>query len=202
MSLWHRAPREVYRVYGEDRYLDAETAQLEEAATVERDEGGEGSWSAPAHPGDRGVSSVRSRESHAGRLVGLGLLVGVILATLALVLLNASRRHRAVIEPAARGVGVAEQRGYPVDSASGVDRVPAIVDGGGKRPKRAPRLLGLHGVAPVRSAPRPRHGAPFAGSSDPTVRFEQAWALRSPSDRMPAPAAVEPPAEDEFGFER
>ena len=35
MSLWRRAPREVYRVYGEDQYLEGETASEGETAARE-----------------------------------------------------------------------------------------------------------------------------------------------------------------------
>ncbi len=145
MSLWHRAPREVYRVYGEDQYLDGEIASQKNAATVEPDSRAGASWAAFAAdvpPDTTDGSSVRPNGSHAGRLIGVGLLVGVGLATLALVFLNVSHRHGAVPELVGQSPRVeAEQR---VDRASGAGRARVIayrVKGGKFRPRASlPRL--------------------------------------------------------------
>ena len=112
MTLWRRAPREVYRVYGEDEYLaeDSSSSGAEESWTpLVAEESwtppvAEQSWTHPSgershqaavheHVGDRyAVVESPADRSRAGRLVGLGLLVGVIVSAAALVALNAAHR--------------------------------------------------------------------------------------------------------------
>jgi hypothetical protein len=224
MSLWRRAPREVYRVYGEDQYLEGdtapegETAAREDARSVEPDSRDAASFAAevpPASPGTAGSSSARPSGSHAGRLIGVGLLVGVGFATLVLVLLNISHRHGPTPEPLAQEARAAvEQR---VDRASEANRTAAI---GRSRPQM-PRFSASPMATPVRSTgPMPKREAPSARYSSLVPRFKRTWsaAVRSPSDgapmriavESPAPApvgppepeAIEPPAQDEFGFEQ
>ncbi len=85
MMPWQRAPREVYRVYGEDEYLSAEDRPTSERPHVSGgDSIGEGSSSALVSPISRG--------SHLGRLIGLGLLVIVTIGAISLVVVNMSRR--------------------------------------------------------------------------------------------------------------
>jgi hypothetical protein len=94
MTLWRRAPREVYRVYGEDEYLD------DEGST------GEGSQANPIPgrwEGQPGVISPASHGSHTAQLLGLGLLVGVVIGVLALVVVNASHKPRTMRPGASRG---------------------------------------------------------------------------------------------------
>jgi hypothetical protein len=150
MSLWHRAPREVYRVYGEDQYLEGETAPAGQMAPAEE-------TASPA-----GL--------HAGRLIGVGLLVGVGLATLALVFLNLSHPRRA---PDLVGQGARVQTGKRVapapDPAQRVRRVwlPA-------RPashKAVPPVPAIHRRAPLplRSpAPEPLEPRAQAAVVSPT----------------------------------
>jgi hypothetical protein len=217
MSLWHRAPREVYRVYGEDQYLDEESASQEDAATVEPDSRAGVSWAAfaaevpPDSPRTTDGSSVRPGGSHAGRLIGVGLLVGVGLATLALVFLSVSHRHGAAPELVGQGPRVeAEQR---VDRVAGASRARVIAHSVNRRPVQAPRFSAPPAMTSIRtSGPTLQHRVPADGGPDPARRLERAWSatLRSPGNGAPAPVAVEaptrtaiePPAQDEFGFER
>ncbi|HEX4837473.1 MAG TPA: hypothetical protein VFV03_02975, partial [Solirubrobacteraceae bacterium] len=95
MTLWHRAPREVYRVYGEDEYLadDAPSA-------------GDGSHPTQAHEHEidhHAAAASWSHRSRSGRLVGLGLLVGVTVSALGLVAVNTAHRP-----PAASRAGVTQ----------------------------------------------------------------------------------------------
>jgi hypothetical protein len=112
MTLWHRAPREVYRVYGEDEYLADDALSAEEqpfAPRVAEEESftpqvaeeswapptGEESHRAPTHEhATYHYSAVAppSHRSRSGRLVGLGLLAGVTLGAFGLVALNAAHR--------------------------------------------------------------------------------------------------------------
>ncbi len=160
MSLWRRAPREVYRVYGEDQYLEGETAPegetaaQEDSTAAEPDSRGVASWAAfaadvpPASAGTVGGPSVSPGGSHAGRMVGVGLLVGVGLATLALVFLNISYRHGAASDLVGRGARVeAEQR---VGHAAGAGRAQASAHSVNSRPVQAPRFSASPVMTPVR----------------------------------------------------
>jgi hypothetical protein len=219
MSLWRRAPREVYRVYGEDQYLEAETAPegetapQEDAMTVEPDRRTGASWAAfaadvpPTSPGTAGSSSARQSGSHAGRLIGVGLLVGVGLATLALVFLNLSRRHGAAPELVGQGARVEAEQG--VERAAGGGRAPVIGHSVNSRPVQAPRFSAPSVTAPIRvSGSTLQHRAPTGGGSDTAPRLGRT--LRAPGNGSPAmvavepptPVAVEPPVQDEFGFEQ
>lgn len=120
MSLWHRAPREVYRVYGEDEYLAEEAAPGGDRSAENATHAGGGSpvqgvgadqdvsligdppsFEAPSSPSSPftlpgAVHAVAPYEfSRSGRLFGLGLLVVVTVGALALVVLNASHRPEA-----------------------------------------------------------------------------------------------------------
>lgn len=84
MSLWRRAPRQVYRVYGEDEYLAeehvaADTEFLGEAEDPRSYESGSEIRTA-AHP----------TGSRTSRLVGVGLLLGVTVGAAGLVLSHLS----------------------------------------------------------------------------------------------------------------
>jgi hypothetical protein len=223
MSLWRRAPREVYRVYGEDQYLEGDTAPEGEAAppedttAVEPDSRGVASRTAfaadvpPAPPGAAGSPSARPGGSHAGRLVGVGLLMGVGLATLVLVFSNLSDRHGAPPDPVGQDARVKDEQ--RVERAAGAGRAQAIARSVSSRPVQAPRFSAPPVRTPIRvsgSRLRPRAGA--GGGSDTAPRLERAWsaALQASGDGTPAivaveparPVAVEPPMQDEFGFEQ
>jgi hypothetical protein len=105
MTLWHRAPREVYRVYGEDEYLADEALSADEESfaphvaeescappTVEEFHRTPTHNHATYHYSAVASPSHRSRS---GRLVGLGLLAGVTVGALGLVALNAAHRSPA-----------------------------------------------------------------------------------------------------------
>jgi hypothetical protein len=223
MRLWHRAPREVYRVYGEDQYreaepaLDGETFAREDTTTAEPDSRAEAPWVAfaaeapSASLGTAGSSSARLSGSHAGRLIGLGLLVGVVLATLALVFLNMSHRHGAAPEPVGQGIRVEAEEG--AQSATGVGRVQAIAHRVNSKHAQVRNFSDPPVRMPIRvSGSTLQHRAPAGGGSDTALRLERAWiaALRAPGDEASATVAgepraqvaVEPPVQDEFGFEQ
>lgn len=85
MMPWQRAPREVYRVYGEDEYLAAEDRPTSERPHVSAsDSVEEDSRVALASPASHG--------SGQGRLIGLGLLIGVTIGAVGLVVVNMSHR--------------------------------------------------------------------------------------------------------------
>lgn len=239
MSLWRRAPREVYRVYGEDRYLEGDAVSSPDAsvgygvsadgtayevdpeydAGTGGDVGADPSWLGPS--GDRGVAPAGSDASHGGRLVGLGLLVGVILATLVLVLVNASRSHRAAREGASGQVAQRARVGsYPGSapfrvSASGRQRqgplssgstrrsggMPAQYDAATRRERQAPsveRAWSAAREAPGRVAFSASAVVPPGSAADPAI---VALPAVSPAPAAP-PKAPAPSVEDEFGFEQ
>jgi hypothetical protein len=242
MSIWHRTPREVYRVYGEDQYLEADIAAREEAATSEPDSAAEASSSAfatdAASPSPRTAASRSALPSgphagglldtrpHAGRLVGVGLLMGVSLATLALVFLNASHPRGAATEPFAQGARV--EVGQRAARASGARSAPRIAQSESRMPAHAPRFSASGAMTSVpASGSRLQQRVP-TGSPDPAPRIQRvsSAALRPSGNAPPASVAVQPPApvtlepparggvepstpvaaepsvQDEFGFEQ
>ncbi|MGA9875705.1 MAG: hypothetical protein WBQ21_07845 [Solirubrobacteraceae bacterium] len=83
--LWRRAPRAVYRVYGEDEYLDGNEVGLEQSTNpISGGEHAAEDRHTAAHPRRLGLRS--------GRLVGIGLFVGVAVCALGLVVVNALHR--------------------------------------------------------------------------------------------------------------
>jgi hypothetical protein len=244
MSLWHRAPREVYRVYGEDQYLEGETAPEGETAlregttTVEPDGRGMASWTAfaadvpPASPDIAGSSSACPSGSHTGRLIGVGLLVGVGLATLVLVFLNLTHGHGAA--PGLVGQGARVEGGQRVARAAGAGRASATAHSW-SRPASTPHSSASTAIVPERrSRSTLNDEAPPAGGSDPDPRAQRVWSavprpsgdavsaspvVRPSAPELPAPDPVELPAlggvepcstpvvgepsvQDEFGFEQ
>jgi hypothetical protein len=215
MSLWRRAPREVYRVYGEDQYLEGETAPegeavlREDATTVEPDNRGVASWAtfaadvSPASPGIAGSSSARPSGLHAGRLIGVGLLVGVGLATLVLVFLNLS--HRRGTAPELVGQGARVETGQRVAHAAGAGSALAIVRGAG-RSAPTPRFSASSGMVPERrSRSKLSDEASPADDSDAAPRVQRLWleaprpsgnAAASVAVQAPAPVALEPPVRE------
>lgn len=88
MTFWQRAPRQVYRVYGEDEYLDANDVQPGGDAQLEGDALTDGAT--------RGLSLNREGQgSRSGRFIGLGLLLFVIAGALGLVISNVLHRQSA-----------------------------------------------------------------------------------------------------------
>jgi hypothetical protein len=143
MSLWRRAPREVYRVYGEDEYL-AEGAESPQEADLPH----------LAEPPP-------SRKSSSGRLVGLGLLAGVTVGTIGIVAINASRRVHVASRP-----GVAQSvRVHTANDGSEGRRVSAdeFASSGASSPDRP------SAVAPSNTKSRPHKtrtsAAQLAGSA-------------------------------------
>lgn len=96
MTFWRRAPREVYRVYGEDEYLAGENDAIEDSDPTSETN---------RHQDRRAIVSPRSHGSHTARLVGIGLLIGVTVGALGIVILNiSSRASRPSSIAASRGV--------------------------------------------------------------------------------------------------
>jgi hypothetical protein len=95
MTLWRRAPRSVYQVYGEDQYLAGDGEPVRE---------------------DRDEAEVQSHGSRSGRLLAFGLLAGVMASALGLVALDVLRHS-----PPAHSTAVAHsgpvQQSYPAEPA-------------------------------------------------------------------------------------
>jgi hypothetical protein len=112
MTLWNRSPRAVYQVYGEEEYLDGDDVR----ATQEQS-------SQPVSEPERG--------SRTAPLIGLGLLIGVCLAVLGLLLLNAvyssPRSPHAANAPSARAG--AANKASPGTAPSALTPAPAESDG-------------------------------------------------------------------------
>jgi hypothetical protein len=173
MTLWRRAPREVYRVYGEDEYREDE--YLGEYLGEELDP-----TSTHAHEEDH-HAAIESRRpgSHSGRLVGLGLLVGVTVGALGLVVLNASHRSPMSAGPEP----VAHASSAPISFA----RAPA-------RPPMRSLAMG--------SRPHPSRCTARLAESAPSQALAQPWQAGPSESEHPELDMAAPPVDREFGFER
>jgi hypothetical protein len=163
MTLWHRAPRQVYRVYEEDEYLG------ENASSATEDDWAphvtEGSCASPmSEEPYRAPTHDHAAESYAfverplrrpapGRLIGLGLLIGVIVSATALVALNEAHRS-----PAAPSATVAQ--------APRVDTVAHAPSGAPIAPVGRGSLVGVANLPALRTRaiahPRTRGATHFS----------------------------------------
>jgi hypothetical protein len=201
MTFWHRAPREVYRVYGEDEYLAEEHDGVELPPGGERD----GQMDRPVT-----VSSGPSG-SHAARLLGLGLLAGVTLGAVGLVVSNLS--HRALAPP--RHVVHSGNKARLPGNGSPARRVPTAVSAGAESTVGSPTGATLAYPPQSRSVSRVTGGRPSAatspriapkyiGSYPGSMSFRSATASRqwlSPGDVLGGTRSATSP-DGEFGFER
>jgi hypothetical protein len=194
MTLWHRTPREVYRVYGEDEYL------AEEAPTV--DEEAEPAQAREHDAASQAFVEPPSRRAHSGRLVGVGLLVGVTASAIALVALSAVHRlstaHRPVAQVARKDDTARAATGVSVDGASaaqGSDRPnPRTPDG---RTRARARPSSWHASGGHRSTGSPSAGRPPAERPSTGHRPVEAIGpstghlLERPSRRVGEPTVAE-----------
>jgi hypothetical protein len=234
MTLWHRAPREVYRVYGQDEYLaedDVHAADESWPPPVGEEPRQSSAHDDPASvlggidPDDVGttaayrdeglhhtVASSRSHGSRSGRLVGLGVLVGVTVGAFGLVALNATHRS-----PAAPRVVVAQTIHAGAAAHASVDvsishRSVVGISNGPVARMRAPAR------ARTRAPDHPSAGSAHssAGSAGgnttvaPTSAGSVSKAASAESAQPPPPTTSEPtrsgapapPIDGEFEFER
>ena len=197
MSLWRRAPREVYRVYGEDEYLAAgEEAGWEEPGSAPLETGPPATDPSDAlYEHDTRASQAYGPRSR--RLVGLALLVAVTAAVFGLVAASALRRPRAApparVAQEARGgvrapapaVAQSPRGGSPESRVSaGTFRLPHAV---------VSAKATSHAVEPAKAVPRVR-------ARD--VAEPQAQAPEAPAPEARASRAPTPRVDGEFGFER
>lgn len=227
MTLWHRAPREVYRVYGEDEYLAENDVHANEESS-RADEGSQLSSATndpsrvldgaasedvrtvPAYrdEGHPTVVSSRSPGSRSGRLVGLGLLIGVTVGAFALVVLNASHRP-----PIAPGSGVAQSARAGAAShtsaanhASDASHTSAGVP---TNPEPAIHMATVplsHARVSVRPSVRllahPRSRTDSPTESAPNASSIEPWQSRPSTPELPESDAAATPIDGEFDFER
>ncbi|MGA7704292.1 MAG: hypothetical protein WB998_05290, partial [Solirubrobacteraceae bacterium] len=125
MSLWRRTPRQVYRVYGEEEFLSEEhtAGEAESFAHPEQAD-------SPGRAGSPDETSPQTRGSEIGgpavgvrsrtpRLVGVGLLLGVVVGVAGLVL-----SHLAHQAPSARGGASGPVAARPMPPASSGSLAP------------------------------------------------------------------------------
>lgn len=199
MTLRHRAPREVYRVYGQDEYLAEDggsTVEELHAASVDG-------------CGDDGHPSVTSSQTHASRparLVGLGLLVGVVVGVAALVVLNASHRSSAVsasgvVQSAPEGaVGHSSKAAHESGASHAFTRISAGSESATRASGKAVSRARASIRSSVRPLLRPRAERPTElGPSTVAVMPSQPQASES---ELPGPDAVASSIDGEFEFER
>ncbi|MFZ1154971.1 MAG: hypothetical protein WAN93_08715 [Solirubrobacteraceae bacterium] len=196
MTLWHRAPREVYRVYGEDEYLAEGEIHAEGYAHAE----GEVHAYSTAHVEEETRrSSLRGRAQgrRSQRLVGLGLLVGVAVGALGLVALNASHRPAVGSQPGFAHSADAPAARRPSTGAL-ADPSPAVrmpTEAGSSRRKLAPQSAPAH--QPFR--PRLRAGSPInSAPSAALAETRELWPSASELSESDTASATD----EEFNFER
>jgi hypothetical protein len=183
MTFWRRAPREVYRVYGEDEYLAEGEHASAEAHLADDGRPGQ-AWSQ--------ATGAQVRAPHSGRLLGLGLLVGVTVGALGLVLLNASHRPRSASPPSASPRSVKASTG----SRQAVGGSAAVASDS-RQAARAQRHLAVSWRSRIKS---PAGSAPSAepmGSGLPVGS-----GLRASAYELSESGVAVSRADDEFGFER
>jgi hypothetical protein len=189
MTFWHRAPREVYRVYGQDEYLAEDDLQVAEASS--------------ASP-----SGEEAHGSRSGRLVGLGVLVGVTVGALGLVMLNVSHQRsaapRSVVAQSAR----ARAAGRPsaVSRASTASHAFVRVPTGAEPATHTSTRPASRVPASVRPPARPLVRSPSRGGT-PTRPVSNAasvgpWRGQLSTSELPASDAGAPTIDGEFDFER
>lgn len=197
MTLWNRAPREVYRVYGEDEYLAGDALSA-----------GEESPPAPAdeYEADRHAAvGSPSQRSRSGRLAGLGMLAGVTMAAFGLVALHATQRS----SPALRVV-VAQTTHASITAHAAIDApvshtAAAEMSHGPmlrvRSPARARTCVPCHHVA--RSVDANVTVAPTSAESAlKAVSAEGAQPPHPIASESTRSGAQAPPIDGEFEFER
>jgi hypothetical protein len=188
MTLWRRAPRAVYSVYGEDEYLSGGSVNAVEEGAEE------------ARPSAPVVAEV-GRASWSARLIGLGLLAGITVGAIALVLAQASHLHtshsRVASTSRVRRVGSARSVGNDRSNASG-NRLPAApVPTAGVSSARMPKR-----VARLADSPGRGHVATLA---EYPRNVASGWAPRAPRSPMSQRSYSDETATligGEFDFER
>ena len=189
LTLWQKAPREVYRVYGEDEYLSGQDALASEQAAQ----------SPAGQEGPQPFHGEGSHNSRSGRLMGLGLLLGVIAGAIGLVVVNASHPH------VPRSSSVA--RGGPASIATRLSVTTS------SEQRRAVHRQALAGVHPGKGTPRyPARGrppgAPFSQGRSHPGRAQRFVPIQAPEVIQPTGVEISashgPPTSiyGEFDFER
>ncbi|HTD57582.1 MAG TPA: hypothetical protein VK672_01695 [Solirubrobacteraceae bacterium] len=196
VSLWRRGTGEVYRVYGEEEYLSADGVH-----------GSERSSRPPA--GEEGFSPFLANGSHgprSGRLLGLGLLLGVTLGAVGLVAVNVFGPHGAPSSTAIGRAGAGSHRPASTSAEHGLPAraQPAAVLSSGRRsaPTRIfpVRSVGAH--APTLRPALPRLRGSFRHTKPAGPASIAGVEQRPPSGGgISVPAGPAPPVIGEFGFE-
>jgi hypothetical protein len=196
MTLWRRAPREVYRVYGEKEYL-AEGDSLIEG---HEQSGDESRMDEATRVQDAQIPSFDSgtRSSRSVRLVGLGLLMGVTAGVLALVVSNASHRSGTGAPHSAKSTKLPATH-HPsagaLAKANRTGRAPALPIPG----QHTPRLPRVSVSARKHVHPVSHGGSTSDRASAGVTRPSRYWI----SSSEPSSTATEStPVIEEFDFER
>jgi hypothetical protein len=172
VSPWRRAPRALYRVYGEDEYLAGEDEHDADAAAGE----------IPAQMDAR----------RSGRLLGLGLLVCVTASALGLVALHLlDSRSSATATVAVHGNRVGNGGASATEHTSATPA--AVATPFTPATRSAPAFASPHSRPIARRPGRLAHAQPTPLSRASSHMLEHGLAR---------PTRGEAIAEDEFGFER
>jgi hypothetical protein len=163
MMLLRRRPREVYRVYSEDEYLDGAGAEVGaglEVAAV-------GTWPPAAEPARKAAGERRLR-----RVAGVAMLAGALGAVGGLVVMTSSWTNRG----AGRRPGslVAAVRSPAVVGSSAVSTRPTLAGPSAATRSRGARAGWRHGMADTH-APTHLSAGPHGSDAHPPGRVRRGY---------------------------
>ncbi len=205
MSLWRRAPRQVYRVYAEDEYLAEEHGAAESERLREAEQPG----SRERRP-EIGLSPPTG--SRTARLVGVGLLLGATVGAAGLVLSHLT--HEASPPRGSSSGSLAARRPSPTSSRSFSHRTSGEASADPQSESQSSGTsrirASVSGYAPPGFAADRRASASAAAAREPVESRRSAsartagpnWSARaaaSATSQAPVSSAV---AGGEFEFER
>jgi hypothetical protein len=170
VTLWHRVPRAVYSVYGEEEYLseDGVHARGEEPSAHELGE----------EPSTPHLVEAPSRRSSPARLVGLGLLMGVIVSAAALVVLNVAHRPAAASSTVSHAGSAHTATHASIDGSVGHGSAVGVSN---RAAPRARGALGFLSTPPSTQHDSPPHGSPPHDSPSHGSPSRRLTARRSPA---------------------
>lgn len=217
MTLWHRSPREVYRVYGEEEYLAGEDMRVElssswsvddELTQANLDGDGREPERLATHQGEGGpaVANPHTPARRSVRLASLGLLVGTAIGVFGLL----GSRDRSARPPALRSVDPGEHQVHttsqvsPSAGASLESRSANRMSAQAAAHAASAPTMGLPDSERPPARPRSRIWSPAVGSTGPApcVISMQSWPCRSAGIEPRTFGTVTAPVDVEFSFER
>jgi hypothetical protein len=197
VTFWQRAPREVYRVYGEEEYLAEDNPEVHAEGDMRTR--GERYAERDAHSGTQTwPSPLKTQRPHSRRLIGLGLLASVTAGAFGLIVLNVSRRPLVAPRPdISQG---AEERAARRRSAGALAEPKSAVPASATAVSNRRLPVARRNRAKARQSARLRSSTRGPVDLAPGPASAEIEQLRSPIYESDAAAVL--PLDHEFDFER